>query len=261
MVRISIIIPTFNSAKTLSIALESILKQSFSDYEILIIDGLSTDNTIAIAENYQDTRIKLFSEKDKGIYDAMNKGIEYSKGEWLYFLGSDDKLYHSDILKDVFNEVEKNKCDVIYGDVYSTRFNGRHSGEYNYKKIFDQNICHQAIFFKKKIFKKTGLFNLRYRSHADWDHNMHWLLDPTISKSYYDCIIADYADGGFSSLNGDPLFDNEKTIKYLIYGKAELPFDLRVRLIKQELRKNINSRDLQLFLKLGFNTPKILLNI
>ena len=103
-----------------------------------------------------------------------------SEGKWLYFMGSDDRLYNSNTLHEILFTIAQNKHDIIYGDVYSSRFNGRYNGEFGYLKILSQNICHQAIFYKKTVFKNIGLFNLRYKSHADWDHNMHWLLSPII---------------------------------------------------------------------------------
>ena len=96
---ISIIIPTFNAESTILKALESILQQTFKDFEILIIDGLSKDKTIEIVENLKDSRIKIHSDKDIGIYDAMNKGIHYAQGKWLYFIGSDDYLYNNEDCK------------------------------------------------------------------------------------------------------------------------------------------------------------------
>ena len=88
--KLSIIIPTFNSANTLRRALDSIIGQTLNDLEVLIMDGVSTDQTLDIAKTYNDNRIRIFSEPDNGVYDAMNKGIDKASGEWLYFLGSDD---------------------------------------------------------------------------------------------------------------------------------------------------------------------------
>ena len=98
---ISIIIPSFNSISLLPHALESILTQSFNDFEVVIMDNCSTDGTIKLIENYSavDKRIQFYSEKDYGIYDAMNKGIKNAKGEWLFFMGSDDSFYDQDVLK------------------------------------------------------------------------------------------------------------------------------------------------------------------
>jgi hypothetical protein len=184
-----------------------------------------------------------------------------AKGNWIFFLGSDDKLFNSNVLQLIIDEISNNDYDVIYGDVYSTRFCGRYDGEFNYLKIMSQNICHQAIFFKKTVFKKTGLFNLRYKSHADWDHNMHWFLSPAISKMYYNCIIAEYADGGFSSLTNDPKFENERILKYLIYGKSRFPINYRISLLKQELKRTAQEHNKYLFLKLALNIPRIITGV
>jgi len=102
----SIIIPTYNSSATISVALNSIIKQSYQNFEVIIVDGLSNDNTISIISQFQDDRIKIFSEKDKGVYDAMNKGINYANGKWIYFMGSDDYFYDNTILFYISNKLK-----------------------------------------------------------------------------------------------------------------------------------------------------------
>src|SRR5688572_23331397 len=97
----SIIIPTLNSEAHIRRSLESVLHQSFPNFEILIVDGLSVDQTLSIVQQENDARITTYSEKDHGIYDAMNKGITLAKGKWLYFLGSDDVLYDNNVFQDV----------------------------------------------------------------------------------------------------------------------------------------------------------------
>ena len=210
MPKLSIIIPTFNSEKVLPAAIESVIKQSFTDFELLIIDGLSIDNTLTIAKSYDDSRIKIVSEKDNGIYDAMNKGIVMANGEWLYFLGSDDTLFDNEVLRRVFinHETVVAKSDymyanVIWGDGYV----------YNWIQdvlsLYLSNISHQAIFAKKEVFAKTGLFVLKYPTLADFHFNMQCFTDDSIRKSYLRIIIACYAIGGASSYMKDP-FVNEK---------------------------------------------------
>jgi len=259
MLKISIIIPTYNATKTLSVALESILEQTFTDYEILIVDGLSTDNTVEIAKSYLDKRIKIISEKDSGIYDAMNKGIQLAKGEWLYFLGSDDRLFDIKVLENIQQSILKCNCDVVYGDVFSTRFKGRYSGEFEFKELLTKNICHQSIFFKKSVFEKTGLFDLKYKGHADWDHNFKWFFNPLIQKKYFDLVVAEYADGGFSSMNNDEMFEEDRVLNFLKYGKKKLPFKLRLSLLLKEIKKNIRYWDFPKLTKLFLQTPKIIL--
>ena len=116
----------------------------------------------------------------------MNKGVKAAKGEWLYFLGCDDKLYTGDVFKKVVEVFEQeNFPDVIYGNVFSTRFNGIYDGEFTIEKIFHQNICHQAIFFRKTVFNKIGNFNVKYKANADWDFNLRWFLSKKIKKQYF----------------------------------------------------------------------------
>jgi glycosyltransferase involved in cell wall biosynthesis len=255
---ISIIIPTLNSAQTLAVALESILQQTFNEYEILIVDGLSIDHTLEIARNYNDPRIKIYSEKDQGIYDAMNKGINIAQGSWIYFLGCDDRLYSNSILQVISDETFKADSDIIYGDVYRQSFNGRYAGEFDYLKILSQNICHQSIFFKKIIFKTTGLFNLQYCSWADWDHNMRWLLNPTISKNYIDLIIAEYSECGFSSFNRDIKFGNEKYLNFLLYGKTQIKIGVRIIILFKAFFRALTTPNFSLFIRLVMNIPQII---
>jgi glycosyltransferase involved in cell wall biosynthesis len=222
MTEISIIIPTFNSAKTLAVCLDSILKQSFTDFEVLIMDGLSTDNTLEIVKSYDDIRLIISSEKDNGIYDAMNIGITKAKGTWLYFMGSDDFLYESTTIEQFLNSAELKNNEIVYGNVYSTRFNGIYDGLFSYSKLMNQNICHQAIFFRKSIFTKIGNFNAKYIAHADWDHNIRWFFSSKISKTYVNLIIANYADGGFSSIHNDEVFTRDKNFLLLLKGIGKL---------------------------------------
>jgi glycosyltransferase involved in cell wall biosynthesis len=195
----SIIIPTFNSAKTLQNALDSILSQDFAEFEILIIDAVSKDDTLNMVKGNaeKDKRIRFISETDDGIFDAMNKGITLSQGEWLYFLGSDDRLYKSSILRLVFENLKNGGCNFFYGNILSSR--GVYGGQTDDEKILRKNISHQAIFYKKDIFSQIGNYNSRYKTHADWDFNIRCFRSSLISEKYADMIIADFAKGGVSS--------------------------------------------------------------
>jgi glycosyltransferase involved in cell wall biosynthesis len=246
----SIIIPTFNAAKTLSNAIESILQQRFQDFEILLIDGQSTDETVKIAIDFNDTRIKILSEKDSGIYDAMNKGIKFSNGDWIYFLGSDDKLLNSEVLYTINKFLLEDESDVIYGNVISQMFGGRYDGEFNLEKILNRNICHQAIFFKRSLFKKTKCFNTRYKILADWDHNLKWFLKNRIKKKYIDIDIAEFSDGGFSSVNNDVLFVNEKELNFINYGMFSIPSKMLYIMTSKEVLKAIRERNYLRLIKL-----------
>lgn len=208
----SIIIPTYNSGKTLYNTIESILKQTFNGFEIVIVDGISGDDTLKIASAFNDDRIKIFSEKDTGVYDAMNKGILHCNGEWIYFLGSDDVLLNSEVLEKIKNEIQLNSdTDFIYGDVVFKSSNQVYYGESSlYRLLNEGNISHQAIFYKKSIFQKVGLFNLKYKVYADWEFNIRCFFDERTIKRYIDIKIALFNDlDGISANNrteNDPEF-------------------------------------------------------
>jgi glycosyltransferase involved in cell wall biosynthesis len=244
----SIVIPTFNSENTLYLSIDSVLKQTFADFEILIIDNLSVDSTITLAKGFNDHRIKIYSEKDLGIYDGMNKAIYLAKGNWLYFMGSDDRLYDREVLENISNVLKRNQeLNAVYGNVVSSRFGGLYAGEFDSAKLYNQNICHQAIFLKKEVFRITGKFNLKYNFLADYDNNIKWFFSRRVRKKYIDIIVANYADGGYSSLNSDHVFLNDKRKLFLKF-KHKLDFDLCIYLLREEYKENKKSKNYSSYL-------------
>lgn len=165
-------IPTYNSAQVVGRAIDSVLSQRFGDFEILIVDGVSKDNTVEIAEGFHDERIRVFSEEDTGIYDAMNKGISHSRGRWLLFLGSDDQLFDDDVLKTVRETIESHPASkLIYGDVSTSAGGTQSYRNYNYLRLLDMCICHQAIFYHRSLFDRRK-YDTQYRVCGDWDFNL-----------------------------------------------------------------------------------------
>jgi glycosyltransferase involved in cell wall biosynthesis len=236
----SIIIPTYNSEATLSRCLDNILCQNFNDFEVLLMDALSSDQTANIALNYKDQRIKVYSEKDAGIYDAMNKGIKLSRGKWLYFLGSDDYLYNNDILRLIHFHVENKDIDVIYGNIITPVFDGKYNGKFDSVKIYRENICHQAIFFNRKLFDRTGYFNLKYKILSDYDHNLKWFLDEKTKIAYIPDVIAYYDGQGLSQMKTDELFVNDHGYNYIVSGLRSVPKQFLFSCCRKEVfNKNI----------------------
>ena len=235
MPRLSIIIPTFNSAKTLSRCLDSVISQSFTDWEVLMMDGVSNDDTIIIASSYQDSRIRIYSEPDKGIYDAMNKGIDKAQGEWLYFLGSDDWLYNSESFEDLFNN-DVDSYDVIYGDVEGAYYDIRQNGEWTWDRL-NYNRIHQAVLYKKSVFTKLGYYNLIYRVSADHDLNLKWRLNPSIRSMYFPLIIAHFCGGGTSAICIDRVWEKDYELNILRYGKKTLPIYLKKEFARRASEK------------------------
>lgn len=224
---LSIIIPTFNSGKNLEVVLKSIFEQSFKDLEVLIVDGDSKDDTLEVAEEYKksNTNLRITSEADKGIYDAMNKGLKLAQGDWLYFMGSDDSFYDSNVLEKFANYDGLGEIEVLYGNVYASGFGGIYDGSFTYTKLSRKNICHQSIFINKKVFNIIGGFNVKYKALADWDHNIRWFFSSKIKNQYIDLTIANYCEGGFSSKYIDRKFYEDKNWKLLCLGigKISLP--------------------------------------
>lgn len=223
----SIIIPTYNSAKTICATIDSILMQQFKDFELLIVDGISSDNTKDLVQGYKDERISFFSEKDKGVYDAMNKGIKYSKGKYLYFIGSDDKLFDKDVLQTVFYSLSSEPVDIIYGNSMLLSNNELDAGvEMNLERLlFKQNINHQAIFYSQECFSKLGKYNLKYPILADWDFNIRCFMHPDLKIKYLGNTVAIYND--LNGLSNDQWKSDVEFLKVLpLISRRQLTTEL-----------------------------------
>lgn len=185
--------------------MNSVLQQTFSDFEVLIVDGLSTDNTVEIARSFDDSRVKILSEKDKGIFDAMNKGIEVATGKYLLFLGADD-LLTQDILKVLTQLVNFEDYDLLYGQVkYPNRFCG---AEYKMESLTKEMLInpfihlfmhHQGTFISKMLFQQFGKYELQYPIGADVHFFMKVINHPNVKKKYIDRIISLVGNEGISA--------------------------------------------------------------
>lgn len=195
----SIIVPTFNAADTLRACLESIVRQADSDFEIVVVDGASSDGTLDVAKSFVpqlDSRLVIFSGPDQGPYDAMNRGVDLASGEWLLFLGADDEIYDSDILARVKTFIHDHlPCDLVYGDVVMQSTGARHAGAFDLDRLlFETNMCHQSIFYRRELFAGIGPYNLRYPIWADWDFNVRCFSNPALVARYMDIVVAQYND-------------------------------------------------------------------
>jgi len=207
MAKLSIIIPTLNAGASIERCLRSVNKQTFTDYEVVIQDGGSSDNTIELIGHFQEgnagTEIKLCREPDKGVYDAMNKATHRAGGEWLYFLGSDDELYKPNVVSRVMGSQDAVLGDVLYGNVKVIGNAGWatdgavYDGQFDLKKLLTRNICHQALFYRTAFFRTIGEYNTRYVALADWDFNMRCWSKTTFK--YVDMIVAKFYAGGVTS--------------------------------------------------------------
>lgn len=215
---ISVLIPTFNSEKYIANCIKSIIGQKFNDYEIIIKDGLSSDSTLQIISGIKEVNpyatINAFSEKDEGIYDAMNQAIAHASGKWMLFLGSDDELYNNDVLLDAHAYLKKAKAKFIYGNVLVSgnslwAKNGEiYDGEFNREKLAVRNICHQAIFYERTVFDKIGYYNTQYTVSADWDFNHRCFA--AFDVQYVNIVISRFNAGGLSTrINTDKFIEED----------------------------------------------------
>ena len=200
--RISIITVCFNSAATIERTIESVLKQTYQNYEYIIVDGKSTDNTLDIVRKYEpyfNGKMKVVSEPDKGIYDAMNKGIRLATGELIGIINSDD-YYELDALESILGSFFDDKYVVLYG-LQRTLRNGREINVvlYHHSNIDNQMITHPTCFISKQVYEDYGLYSIKYKSSADYEFMLRLIHDTDVVFRPVYKIITNFELGGMSS--------------------------------------------------------------
>ena len=176
-------------------------------FDFHIVDGASTDDTLSIIRKYGD-KIKLISERDSGVYDAMNKGIDLASGKYLYFLGAGDSL-RAGVLRKIEKLMPDEPLAFVYGNVYWMDQAIIYSGEFDKSKLKTHNICHQAIFYERTIFDVMGKFDLKFKVLADYVFNIKCFGDDRIHMRYIDYVVANFEGGGLSAKQKDIQLFNE----------------------------------------------------
>lgn len=205
--KISIITATYNSEKTLKDTLESVLNQTYQDYEHIIIDGISKDNTMKIVKEYEkryNGRLKYISEKDTGLYDAMNKGIKMATGDVIGILNSDDKYANENVLQTIVDKFKETNCDGTYANLIfmdeETMTKPKRIWKSPCGKLEDGwHPAHPTLHLKREVYDKIGLFNLKYRIVADYDFMIRMMKDKSIKLEYIDKYIVYMRIGGTST--------------------------------------------------------------
>lgn len=210
---ITIITVVFNGEKTIRKTIESVLNQKFINYEYIIVDGLSNDNTISVAKEYEkhfEGRLRIYSEKDNGIYNAMNKGIKLSKGDYIWLVNADDWI-------------EPNALSIIsqYHEKYSLKYDKLLQGGINivdnknnfllYNRIPSENnhfeksssklkmgICHPSTIVPRQVYDKVGLYDERYYISADVDFAIR-CYRAGVKLVNIQSILTNMSDGGISN--------------------------------------------------------------
>lgn len=208
--KISIITPTYNSQETISDTLDSIRGQDYKNIEHIIVDGLSFDATLKILSKYkEDNDIKIISEKDSGIYDAMNKGITLSSGDVIGILNSDDLYNSKDVLTKVLNIFKSDEnIDAVYGDlIYVDRDNidkvvrTWRSGKYRESKLdWGWTIPHPSLFIRKRVYNNLDhIFNTKLSLAADYELILRLLKLEKIKLEYLPEVLVKMREGGSSA--------------------------------------------------------------
>jgi len=203
--KITVITVNYNNIKGLKKTIESVISQDYSDYEFVVVDGGSTDGSVALIESY--SRINNWiSEKDKGVYHAMNKGIRMAKGDYVIFMNSGDIFYSQDVLNKFITELDSN-LGIIYGNSLYYNDSGYNREEYppaelNYSFFRSAGINHQAAFIKRKLFFDYFFYQESYKICADWDFFMRIVCLHKVSYKYINEFVCRY---DFSGISADPV--------------------------------------------------------
>lgn len=249
--KISIITVTYNSEKTIKDTIESILKQDYENYEHIIVDGNSKDSTMDIVKQYESKyngKLKYISEKDNGIYDAMNKGIKMATGDIIGLLNSDDILAKENVLSKIVDKFKKTDCDGTYANLIfmdsetmsipkriwksekGSLYNGWHP-------------AHPTLYLKKEVYNKIGFFNLKYRIVADYDFMIRVMKDNTIKLEYINDYIVYMRAGGTSTAGIKGYLKNLKEANIVLKdNNIKHPYIVNIKRILKTIKQMIMSK-------------------
>jgi glycosyltransferase involved in cell wall biosynthesis len=208
LVKISIITVCFNSAKTIRDTIESVLSQDYPEIEYIIIDGLSKDNTMNIVSEYNNKITKVISEPDRGIYDAMNKGIKLSTGDVIGILNSDDFFEYHAVISEVVNCFKSEpKASLVFGDVVFVEPNNTqnimrfYSSEKfrSWKLRFGWMPPHPATFIKRSAYEQVGDYSIDYKISADYELFVRMLMVHKLAYARIDKVLVRMRAGGIST--------------------------------------------------------------
>ncbi len=192
----SIIVASFNAENRIRATIDSVLDQTFDDYEIVVKDGASTDNTLS--EIPSNDKIRVFSNNDGGIYFGMNEGIDLAQGKYLCFLNCGDFFYDKYVLEKVYETAIN--CDsqsVVYGDFIRKGVVSKQPKELSTFYLYRKPLCHQSMFISREVFAKHGKYDPSIKICADW-HHLVKTFKSGVTYTHCDKIICDYEGGGAS---------------------------------------------------------------
>jgi len=208
-VKISIITITYNSGATLEGTIVSVLSQTYSNLEYIVVDGKSTDNTLAIVDKYKGRIAKVVSEEDNGLYDALNKGINLASGKVIGFLHSDDFYTNNQVIEKYAAAFEQSGCDAVYADLYYVDKDNPDkiirtwkSGQYKAGDFVKGWMPpHPTFFVRKAVYEKYGTFNLDFKTSADYELMLRLIHRHNIKLTYLPEFTVKMRVGGKSNVS------------------------------------------------------------
>ncbi|NDP19745.1 MAG: glycosyltransferase [Paludibacter sp.] len=206
--KVSIITATYNSEKSIQRTIDSVAAQDYANIEHIIIDGGSTDNTVGIIK-INNCKISSFvSERDKGIYDALNKGINLSSGDIIGFLNSDDVYTNSHVISRIVNCFKIKNTDLVYGNLVYQSKNEENKKTIRYwrSNVYSPGCLkygwmppHPTLYCKREVYEKWGLYNENFKISSDYEFILRIFKQPTVSKAFLPTIIVKMDVGGVSN--------------------------------------------------------------
>ena len=201
MAKYTIITINYNNGKELRRTIESVINQTLTDFEYVVIDGGSTDDSVSIIKEYADRIDFWISECDKGVYNAMNKGLSHAHGEYVNFMNSGDSFYSPTVLEEIDSEI--GDADILFGNVCNSLSGRRYGGikadsEVTFLTLKKEIICHQGTFYRRTIFERHP-YDESLKLIADWKVNVQAIVFDNCKVKVVDTIVANYDLTGMSS--------------------------------------------------------------
>lgn len=235
--KISMITVCYNSEKTIEDTLKSVLSQTYGNYEYIIVDGLSKDKTVDIVKKYEKKfkgKLKYISEKDSGLYDAMNKGIKMATGDIIGIINSDDIIACDSVFQQVVDKIEDTNCDGVYSNLLIKDENLEKvvrvfkSKKGNYK--LGWYPPHPTLYLRKEVYDKYGNFDTNYRITADYDFMIR-IMKNNICLEYINTDFTYMRSGGVST-NGLKGYWKSFKESYKVLRKNRIHFPLLVNILR-----------------------------
>ena len=251
--KLSVITINYNNAKGLEKTMQSVTSQIFKNFEYIIIDGGSVDGSQEVIEKYSDKITYWVSEKDKGIYNAMNKGIQKANGEYCLFLNSGDFLCTNKALEEIFTlDIQ---ADIIYGNMLIDWGNGKKTHGtmpdiITTEQMYFDTLWHPVSFIKRVLFEKYGFYNESYKIVADYDFFFKTIIANKVTTKHLPILVSEYNVDGLSSKSENKILEKEERKKVIQSYLSQEEINYFENLATQKQSKKNNS--IKTFLKKWF---------